>query len=166
MGRRTPRLFVSTVCPTQASPSGALSFLESTCMSRASRFHGVTVTLVDTGARTIALPSTSIIGLCETFTPFGEDSAITYAAKAVFLKAKAVIIACGVAELEDVALQALLVGKSRFNAQPRLLIAPKQSATQAVATAMDALASKLRAKSAAHRRKPVCCMAALVRHLR
>jgi len=155
-------------------------------MSTASRFHGVTVTLVDTGARTIALPSTSIIGLCDTFTPgikatakpndlvlltsereaiaaFGEDSAITRAAKAVFLKAKAVIVACGVAELEDEALQtsaiiggvlasgqrtglqALLDGKSRFNAQPRLLIAPKHSATQAVATAMDALAGKLRA---------------------
>lgn len=155
-------------------------------MSTASRFHGVTVTLVDIGARTIALPSTSIIGLCDTFTPgikatakpndlvlltsereaiaaFGEDSAITRAAKAVFLKAKAVIVACGVAELEDEALQtsaiiggvlasgqrtglqALLDGKSRFNAQPRLLIAPKHSATQAVATAMDALAGKLRA---------------------
>ena len=155
-------------------------------MSTASRFHGVTVTLVDTGARTIALPSTSIIGLCDTFTPglkatakpndlvlltsereavaaFGEDSAITRAAKAVFLKAKAVIVACGVAQLEDDALQtsaiiggvlasgqrtglqALLDGKSRFNAQPRLLIAPKHSATQAVATAMDALAGKLRA---------------------
>ena len=155
-------------------------------MSTASRFHGVTVTLVDTGARTIALPSTSIIGHCDTFTPgikatakpndlvlltsereaiaaFGEDSAITRAAKAVFLKAKAVIVACGVAELEDEALQtsaiiggvlasgqrtglqALLDGKSRFNAQPRLLIAPKHSATQAVATAMDALAGKLRA---------------------
>ncbi|MGQ8916058.1 phage tail sheath family protein [Pseudomonas lundensis] len=155
-------------------------------MSTASRFHGVTVTLVDTGARTIALPSTSIIGLCDTYTvspaasakpndlvlltsereaiaAFGEDSAITRAAKAVFLKAKAVIVACGVAELEDEALQtsaiiggvlasgqrtglqALLDGKSRFNAQPRLLIAPKHSATQAVATAMDALAGKLRA---------------------
>lgn len=155
-------------------------------MSTTSRFHGVTVTLVDTGARTISLPSTSIIGLCDTFkvipaasaqpndlvlltsereavAAFGEDSAITRAAKAVFLKAKAVIVACGVAELEDAALQtsaiiggvlasgqrtglqALLDGKSRFNAQPRLLIAPKHSATQAVATAMDALAGKLRA---------------------
>ena len=155
-------------------------------MSTTSRFHGVTVALVDTGARTIALPSTSIIGLCDTFTvsptasakpndlvlltsereavaAFGEDAAITRAAKAVFLKAKAVIVACGVAELEDEALQtsaiiggvlasgqrtglqALLDGKSRFNAQPRLLIAPKHSATQAVATAMDALAGKLRA---------------------
>ncbi|ALE88772.1 phage tail sheath subtilisin-like domain-containing protein [Pseudomonas versuta] len=155
-------------------------------MSTSGRFHGVTVTLVDTGARTIALPSTSIIGLVDTFTPgpstsakpndlvlltsereaiaaFGEDSAITRAARAVFVRAKAVIVACGVARLEDPALQtsaiiggvlasgqrtglqALLDGKSRFNAQPRLLIAPKHSATQAVATAMDALAGKLRA---------------------
>ena len=30
-------------------------------------FHGVTVTNVDTGARTISLPSSSIIGLCDTF---------------------------------------------------------------------------------------------------
>ena len=155
-------------------------------MSTTGRFHGVTVTLVDTGARVIALPSTSIIGLVDTFTPgpstsakpndlvlltsereavaaFGEDSAITRAARAVFVRAKAVIVACGVAKLEDPALQtsaiiggvlasgqrtglqALLDGKSRFNAQPRLLIAPKHSATQAVATAMDALAGKLRA---------------------
>ena len=155
-------------------------------MSTSGRFHGVTVTLVDTGARVISLPSTSIIGLVDTFTPgpstsgkpndlvlltsereavaaFGEDSAITRAARAVFVRAKAVIVACGVAKLEDPALQtsaiiggvlasgqrtglqALLDGKSRFNAQPRLLIAPKHSATQAVATAMDALAGKLRA---------------------
>lgn len=32
-------------------------------------FHGVTVTSVDTGARSIALPSSSIIGLVDTFTP-------------------------------------------------------------------------------------------------
>ena len=155
-------------------------------MSTSSRFHGVTVTLVDTGARVIALPSTSIIGLVDTFTPgdaataqpndlvlltsereavaaFGHDSAITRAAKAIFIRAKAVIVACGVALLEDPAqqlsaiiggvlasgqrtgLQALLDGKSRYNAQPRLLIAPRHSATQAVATAMDALAGKLRA---------------------
>ena len=31
-------------------------------------FHGVTVTNVDTGARNIALPSSSIIGLVDTFT--------------------------------------------------------------------------------------------------
>lgn len=151
-------------------------------------FHGVTTTLIDTGARTISLPSSSIIGLCDTFTPgvlgggtakagelvlltsereaiaaFGADSAITKAAKAIYVRAKAVIVAVGVAKLEDPALQtsaiiggvlaggqrtglqALLDGKSKHNAQPKLLIAPKHSATQAVATAMDALAAKLRA---------------------
>ncbi|KDD65580.1 tail protein [Pseudomonas mandelii PD30] len=151
-------------------------------------FHGVTATLIDTGARTISLPSSSIIGLCDTFTPgmlgggtalagelvlltsereaiaaFGADSAITKAAKAIYVRAKAVIVAVGVPKLEDAALQtsaiiggvlaggqrtglqALLDGKSKHNAQPKLLIAPKHSSTQAVATAMDALAGKLRA---------------------
>ncbi len=151
-------------------------------------FHGVTTTLIDTGARTISLPSSSIIGLCDTFTPglqgggkakagelvlltsereaiaaFGPDSAITKAAQAIYVRAKAVIVAIGVPKLEDAAmqtsaiiggvladgqrtgLQALLDGKSKHNAQPKLLIAPKHSATQAVATAMDALAGKLRA---------------------
>ncbi|MDT6918353.1 phage tail sheath family protein [Pseudomonas atacamensis] len=151
-------------------------------------FHGVTTTLIDTGARTISLPSSSIIGLCDTFTPglvgggtakagelvlltsereaiaaFGVDSAITKAAQAIYVRAKAVIVAVGVPKLEDAALQtsaiiggvlvggqrtglqALLDGKSKHNAQPKLLIAPKHSATQAVATAMDALAAKLRA---------------------
>ncbi|MGB5957707.1 phage tail sheath subtilisin-like domain-containing protein [Pseudomonas sp.] len=152
-------------------------------------FHGVTVTNVDNGARTIALPSSSIIGLVDTFTPgpgeqstptaqpndlvlitsereavaaFGADSAITKACQAIYTRAKAVIVACGVAKLEDAAeqtsaiiggvlaggartgLQALLDGKSRFNAQPRLLVTPKHSATQAVGTALVALADKLR----------------------
>ncbi len=148
-------------------------------------FHGVTVTNVDTGARNIALPSSSIIGLVDTFTPgadatakandlvlitnereavaaFGPASAITAACKAIYTRAKAVIVACGVAKLEDAAaqtsaiiggvlvdgkrtgLQALLDGKSRFNAQPRLLVTPKHSATQAVGTALIALADKLR----------------------
>ncbi len=152
-------------------------------------FHGVTVTNVDNGARTIALPSSSIIGLVDTFTPgpgeqstptaqpndlvlitsereavaaFGVDSAITKACQAIYTRAKAVIVACGVAKLEDAAeqtsaiiggvlaggartgLQALLDGKSRFNAQPRLLVTPKHSATQAVGTALVALADKLR----------------------
>jgi phage tail sheath protein FI len=151
-------------------------------------FHGVTTSLIDTGARTISLPSSSIIGLCDTFTPgllgggtakagelvlltsereaiaaFGPDSAITKAAQAIYVRAKAVIVAIGVPKLEDAALQtsaiiggvladghrtglqALLDGKSKHNAQPKLLVAPKHSATQAVATAMDALAAKLRA---------------------
>jgi phage tail sheath protein FI len=151
-------------------------------------FHGVTTTEIKTGARTISLPSSSIIGLCDTFTPgvlgggtamagelklitsereaiaaFGNDSAITKACKAIYTKAKAVIVAIGVPKLEDAALQtsaiiggvlasgqrtglqALLDGKSLFNAQPRLLIAPGHTAKQAVATALDALAQKLRA---------------------
>jgi phage tail sheath protein FI len=149
-------------------------------------FHGVTVTLVDTGARTIALPSSSIIGLCNTFkvappatakanelllitreseavAAWGPDAAITKDCKAVFARAKAVIVAVGVPELVDPAeqisaiiggvwadgtrtgMQALLDGKSKFNAQPRLLISPKYTATQAVATALIGLADKLRA---------------------
>ena len=32
-------------------------------------FHGITTSLIDTGPRTISLPSSSIIGLCDTFTP-------------------------------------------------------------------------------------------------
>ncbi|KAA8693662.1 Major tail sheath protein [Pseudomonas caricapapayae] len=149
-------------------------------------FHGVTVTNVDTGARTISLPTSSIIGLVDTFTEapaysakvndlvlitsereaiaaFGPDSAITKACQAIYVRAKAVIVACGVAKLDDAALQAsaiiggvkadgtrtglqaLLDGKSRFNAQPRLLIAPKHSSILAVGTAMAALADKLRA---------------------
>ncbi|HEK1766537.1 TPA: phage tail sheath family protein [Pseudomonas putida] len=148
-------------------------------------FHGVTVTNVDTGARNIALPSSSIIGLVDTFTEgagvtakandlvlitsereavaaFGADAAITKACRAIYSRAKAVIVACGVAKLEEAAeqtaaiignvladgkrtgLQALLDGKSRFNAQPRLLVAPKHSAAQAVGTALVALADKLR----------------------
>ena len=151
-------------------------------------FHGVTTTAVDTGARTITLPSSSIIGLCDTFTPgvlgggtakagelklittereaiaaFGAESAITRACQAIYKKAKAVIVAIGVPKMDDPALQtsaiiggvlvsgqrtglqALLDGKSLFNAQPRLLIAPGHSATKAVATAIDGLAQKLRA---------------------
>jgi phage tail sheath protein FI len=149
-------------------------------------FHGVTTSLIDTGARTISLPSSSIIGLCDTFTPgptatakandlvlitsereaiaaFGAGSAIAKAAAAIYVRAKTVIVAVGVAKLEDEAqqtsaiiggvlasgqrtgLQALLDGKSVHNAQPKLLVAPGHSSAQAVATAMDALAGKLRA---------------------
>ena len=38
-------------------------------------FHGVTVTNVDTGTRTISLPSSSIIGLVDTFTEGPDFSA-------------------------------------------------------------------------------------------
>ena len=93
-------------------------------------FHGVTTSLIDTGARTISLPSSSIIGLCDTFTPgvlgggnakagelklitsereaiaaFGTDSAITRACQAIYVRAKAVIVAIGVPKLADAALQ-------------------------------------------------------------
>ena len=149
-------------------------------------FHGVTVTNVDTGARPIALASSSIIGLCDTFevlpaaaaqpnelllitreseavAAWGPNAAITKAAKAIFARSKAVIVGVGVAKVADGALltsaiiggvqadgkrtgmQALLDGKSRFNAQPRLLIAPKHTATLAVGTALVSLAEKLRA---------------------
>ncbi|EJN31774.1 phage tail sheath protein FI [Pseudomonas sp. GM78] len=153
-------------------------------------FHGVTVTNVDTGARSIALPSSSIIGLCDVFTPgplaegtptalanelklitnereaiaaWGAGAPITKACQAIFARAKAVIVGCGVGKVVEAAgqtsaiiggvlasgqrtgLQALLDGKSKFNAQPRLLIAPKHTATLAVATALDGLAAKLRA---------------------
>ena len=149
-------------------------------------FHGVTVTNVDTGARNVALPSSSIIGLVDTFTEganvtakvgdlvlltndreavaaFGATAAITKACQAIFARSKAVIVATGVAKGADAAaqisaiiggvqasgkrtgLQALLDGKSRFNAQPRLIVAPKHSAALAVATAMDSIAAKLRA---------------------
>ncbi len=155
-------------------------------MSAAGFFHGVTVTNVDTGSRPIAVPSSSIIGLCDTFTvapahnakpnelflitreseavaAWGEDAAITKAIKAIYTRAKAVIVACGVAKLDDAAaqtsaiiggvladgtrtgMQALLDGKSRFNAQPRLLAAPKHTATLACATALVGLGDKLRA---------------------
>jgi phage tail sheath protein FI len=148
-------------------------------------FHGITTTIVDTGPRPIAVPSSSIIGLVDTFTPgpdlvqpdvpvqitnareaaqaFGQNSAITRAIKAIQERTSAVIVATGVAESDDAdaltssviggttgtgmrtGLQSLLDAKSRFNVQPRLLIAPGFSARQPVATAMDALASKLRA---------------------
>lgn len=148
-------------------------------------FHGVTVTNVDTGARTISLPSSSIIGLVDTFTPaqgtakadtaylvtnesegiaaFGANSAMGKAIKAVYARAKAVIVAVGVAVDPDPAkqqsaiiggvlengqrtgLQALLDGKSRFNTQPRLICAPGHSSNLAVGTAMAGLAERLRA---------------------
>ena len=152
-------------------------------------FHGVTTTLVQGGARTISVPSSSIIGLVAELSPgwaalatpgaatpgvavmlttereaiaaFGESSPITRAAQAIYTRAKAVIIAVGLEPLQEEAamtsaviggvkadgtrtgLQALLDGKSLFNAQPRLLIVPGHSSKLPVATAMDALAEKL-----------------------
>ena len=154
-------------------------------MPQTSFFHGVTVSLVDTGPRPIAIPSSSIIGLVDLFTPgaelarpndpvlltsyreavakFGADAAITKAAKGIYEQSSAVIVAVGVQAGQDEAttasaiiggvtsegvrtgMQALLDGKSRFNAQPRLIVAPGHSRKQAVATAMDGIAKKLRA---------------------
>ena len=154
-------------------------------MPQVSFFHGVTVSLVDTGPRPIAIPSSSIIGLVDLFTPadglatpnepvlltnyreavtkFGLDAPITKAAKGIYEQSTAVVVAVGVlAGVDDAAttsaiiggvtvagvrtgMQALLDGKSRFNAQPRLIVAPGHSRTQAVATAMDGIATRLKA---------------------
>lgn len=154
-------------------------------MSQTSFFHGVTVSLVDTGPRPVSVQSSSIIGLVDIFTPgsglvaanepvlltsyreavakFGPDAPITKAAKGIYEQSSAVVVAVGVEAGANASattsaiiggvtvagnrtgLQALLDGKSRFNAQPRLIVAPIHSRTQAVATAMDAIAAKLRA---------------------
>ncbi len=151
----------------------------------ASFFHGVTVTLVDSGPRSIATPSSSVIGLVDTYTPgaglaapntpvkitslreaaaaFGVTSNIYKSLRAVYARTSAVVAAVGVAQVADAAaqtsaiiggvsaqgartgLQALLDAKSVLGLQPRLLAAPGASATQAVATAIDGIAGKLRA---------------------
>ncbi|MEQ6290541.1 phage tail sheath family protein [Vogesella sp. GCM10023246] len=156
-------------------------------MPNESLFHGVTVALVDSGPRTIALPSSSIIGIADTFTPgaglatpnqpvkitndreaaaaFGTDSPMFRQLKAIYSKTRAAIVAVGVEGNVDPAqqasaiiggmtaggvrtgLQALLDGKSTVGLQPRLLVAPGHSSKQAVASAMDSLAGKLRAIS-------------------
>ncbi|WP_333997127.1 phage tail sheath family protein [Burkholderia gladioli] len=153
-------------------------------MGATSFFHGITTTIVDSGPRTIAVPSSSVVGLVDTYTPgadlaqpnvpvqltsyrdavvaFGDTSAIARAARAIYAQSRAVIVAVGVPADGDEAqrtsaviggvtasgartgMQALLDAKSRFNAQPRLLIAPGHSAKQPVATAADELAAKLR----------------------
>lgn len=154
-------------------------------MGATSFYHGVTTTIVDVGPRTIAVPSSSVVGLVDTYAPgadlvqpdvpvrltsehdaaqaFGEHNAVARAARAIFAQSKAAIVAVGVEKKGDAAqlatdviggvsaagrrtgLQALLDGKSLFNLQPRLLIAPGHTSKQAVATAADALANKLRA---------------------
>ncbi|WP_336817423.1 phage tail sheath family protein [Burkholderia gladioli] len=153
-------------------------------MGATSFFHGITTTIVDSGPRTIAVPSSSVVGLVDTYTPgaglakpnvpvqltsyrdavvaFGDTSAIARAARAIYAQSCAVIVAVGVPADGDEAqrtsaviggvtasgartgMQALLDAKSRFNAQPRLLIAPGHSAKQPVVTAADELAAKLR----------------------
>ncbi|AJE16579.1 phage tail sheath family protein [Enterobacter roggenkampii] len=148
-------------------------------------FHGVTVTLIDTGPRPIAIPSSSIIGLVDTYTPaeglavpnkpilltsyreavkqFGAGSALAKSARGIYVQSSAVVVAIGVPLVADAAtltsaiiggvtvdgqrtgMQALLDGKSVHNAQPRLIVCPGHSGTQAVASAMDGLAAKLKA---------------------
>ncbi len=148
-------------------------------------FHGVSVQNVDIGSRTISVPSSSIIGVTDTFTPgatlveankpvkitspreaaqaFGEGSQIFKSIKEIFDQSKAVISAVGVASVSDAneqtsdiiggvsaagartGLQALLDSKSLLGIQPKLLIAPGFTATQAVATAANVLANKMRA---------------------
>ncbi|WP_198386875.1 phage tail sheath subtilisin-like domain-containing protein, partial [Burkholderia ubonensis] len=154
-------------------------------MAATSFFHGVTTVLVDTGPRTIAVPSTSVVGIVDTYTPgaglvapnvpvritseydavaaFGETSAITRSIQGIYKQSKTVMVAVGVAANQDDAeltsaviggvtaggartgMQALVDGKSLFDLQPRLLIAPGHTAKQPVATAADSLAAKLRA---------------------
>ncbi|WP_256077651.1 phage tail sheath family protein [Massilia sp. YIM B04103] len=154
-------------------------------MPAASFFHGVTVTLVDSGPRPITTPSSSVIGIVDTYTPgaglaapnvpvkitslreaaaaFGITSNLYKSLRAVYARTNAVIAAVGVAQVADAAaqtsaviggvtaqgartgLQALLDAKSVLGLHPRLLVAPGHSATQAVATAMDGIAGKLRA---------------------
>lgn len=148
-------------------------------------YHGVTVTLIDTGPRPITLPTSSVIGLVDTFTPaeglatanqpvlvtsyregvakFGEDASITKNLRAIYEQASAAVVCIGVASVVDAAalksaiiggvdvsgqrtgLQALLDAKSVTGQTPRLLVVPGHSKDQAVATAMDSVATKLRA---------------------
>lgn len=93
----------------------------------ASFFHGVTVTLVDSGPRSIATPSSSVIGLVDTYTPgaglaapntpvkitslreaaaaFGIASNAYKSLRAVYARTSAVVVAVGVAAVADAAAQ-------------------------------------------------------------
>jgi phage tail sheath protein FI len=126
------------------------------------------------GAELKATPdqATLITTYREAVAAFGENAPITKALKLIYEQASAVVVAVGVEQVmtmvgeeqvvdENATLsaiiggtltsgqrtgaQALLDGKSKFNAQPRLLCAPGFSDKLAVATALDALAAKLRA---------------------
>lgn len=154
-------------------------------MGATSFYHGITTTIVNSGPRTIAVPSSSVVGLTDTYRPgadlvqpnvpvqltsyreavqaFGESSAVARAARAIYAQSSAVVVAVGVPFIPNpeqlaseviggvtatgtrTGMQALLDAKSRFNAQPRLLIAPGHTARSSVATAADSLAGKLRA---------------------
>lgn len=86
-------------------------------------FHGITTTIIDSGPRPIAVPSSSMIGLVDTYTPgadlaqpdvpvqitnpreaaqaFGQNSAITRAINAIYARTFAVIVGTGVAKTDD-----------------------------------------------------------------
>jgi phage tail sheath protein FI len=148
-------------------------------------YHGVTVSLVDVGPRTIAVPSSSIIGIVDTYTPggtfvaentptlvtsyrdavikFGIGSNMEKSLRGIFAQSSVVVVAIGVAVIEPpedqisaiiggingsgvrTGMQALFDAKSITNQQPRLIVVPGFSRTQAVATAMDSIAGKMRA---------------------
>ena len=167
-------------------------------MPSTSFFHGVTTSIVTNGVRTISVPSSSIIGLVDTFTPgagasasadtptlitsltdaaaaFGSASSIYKSLQQIYNVAQPVIVAVGVNAAAGsttstsgttttdanaltsaiiggettagarTGLQALLDGQSVLGYRPRLVIAPGQSANQAVATAMDTLVGRLQA---------------------
>ena len=116
-------------------------------------YHGVTVTLIDSGARTIALPSSSIIGLVDTYTPadglvapnipvlvtgkgdaakkFGPASAICKRMNEIFDQAGAVVVAVGVdvatagAELTS----AIIGGIATLDGQPVTVIGIRKGHT-------------------------------------
>jgi phage tail sheath protein FI len=52
--------------------TGAVFLFWRDLMGATSFFHGVTVSLVDSGPRTVAVPSSSIVGMVNTYTP-GAD---------------------------------------------------------------------------------------------
>jgi len=92
-------------------------------MPKPDLMHGVTVTLVNTGPRTIALPSSSIIGLVDEYVPaeglavpntpvkitslteaaaaFGVDSSIYQHLKLIYDKTRAAVVAVGVPKAAD-----------------------------------------------------------------
>lgn len=92
-------------------------------LSNLSIFHGVTVTLLETGPRTIAVPSSSVIGIVDTYTPgaglaapnapvkitsdreaaaaFGPNSAIFRQVKSIYDKTRAAVVAVGVPHVAD-----------------------------------------------------------------
>lgn len=142
-----------------------LSLVETSKVKFTAKNVGLTDELVGytTGELARANQAVLINSKTEAVKNFGENSLITKDLNAIFEQSKAVVIAVGVkqgASLNETisniigstkadgtrtGLQALLDGKSLYNAQPRLLTAPGWSANLAVATAMNSLAEKLRA---------------------